>query len=140
MFSALQRYDLAPFRGPGRPARQPSQRLRPHYRDIGTIGGCTPRCATGVQLTFTRWKQSWGFGSSTSEAAAIYANLADLNLQRDMHMLSATRLTGGGSSTDVASYVCNARNHNRHPHSRTHGWATTWSPAWRSNTRQAPTR
>ena len=111
MFSALQRYDLAPFAGLGGPLDNRASACA-YYRDIGAVGGCTPEgVPTGAQLTFAQWKQSWGFGSSASEAAAIYANLADLNLQRDMHMLSATRpRPGGGNGTDVASYVCNAPN------------------------------
>ncbi len=84
-----------------------------YYRDLGVVGGCTAEgFPTGPQLTFAAWKQYWGFGSpSSNEASAKYANLADLNLQRDMHTLSRPGpRPGGGTGTDVASYVCNYPN------------------------------
>jgi hypothetical protein len=84
-----------------------------YYRDLGAVQGCTlDGHPTGAQLTFDVWKQYWGFGSPTSnEVTAKYANLADLNLQRDMHTLSRPGpRPGGGTGTDVASYVCNSPN------------------------------
>ena len=84
-----------------------------YYRDLGVIGGCTADGhPTGTQLTFSAWKQYWGFGSpSSNEVSATYANLADLNLQRDMHTLSRPGpRPNGGTGTDVASYVCNYPN------------------------------
>jgi hypothetical protein len=84
-----------------------------YYRDLGAVGGCTADgYPTGSQLTFSAWKAYWGFGSpSSNEASATYANLADLNLQRDMHTLSRPGpRPGGGTGTDVASYVCNYPN------------------------------
>ncbi len=84
-----------------------------YYRDIGAVGGCAEGgVPTGAQLTFAQWKSDWGFGTpGTNEVSATYANLADLNLQRDMHILSRPGpRAGGGTGTDVASYVCNYPN------------------------------
>jgi hypothetical protein len=111
-FSALTHYDLASAEGLGGP-QDNRQSACAYYRDLGAVQDCTPDGhPTGYQLTFADWKQYWGFGSpSSNEVTANYANLADLNLQRDMHTLSHPGpRPGGGTGTDVASYVCNSPN------------------------------
>ncbi len=111
-FPALTHYDLQPADGLGGPQDNRVSACA-YYRDLGVVGGCTvDGHPTGAQLTFSTWKQYWGFGSPLSnEVTAKYANLADLNLQRDMHSLSwVVPRPGGGTGTDVASYVCNSPN------------------------------
>lgn len=81
----------------------------------------------GGFLTFASWKQSVRL-SAGGTAAAVYANLADLNLQRDMHGTTYrgsrpnhngdTTISGGPCTpgvdcdvgTNVAYYVCNHPN------------------------------
>jgi hypothetical protein len=112
-YAALARYDLAPGDrfDMGGPLDNRFSACT-YYRDIGAVSGCkSDGTPIGKQLTFDVWKQIWGFGVSDKEVSAKYANLADLNLQRDMHTISAIGpRPGGGSGTDVASYVCNYPN------------------------------
>jgi hypothetical protein len=111
-FSALTNYDLQPVNGVGGPLDNRASACA-YYRDLGVVDGCTvDGQPTGNQLTFAEWKLYWGFGSPFSnEVSAKYANLADLNLQRDMHTLSWPVVRPDNTiGTDVASYVCNSPN------------------------------
>jgi hypothetical protein len=81
-----------------------------YYRNLGVVQTCDAGGVPGgAQLTFAAWKASWGFGSpGSNEVSAKYANLADLNLERDMHMLSRPGVRPNNQQgTDVATYVCN---------------------------------
>jgi len=93
-----------------------------YYRSINAVGECdsrgTPRRGRGLSatLTFAQWQRKWGFDSDPG-TTAIYANQADLKLQRDMHgkikeggfrPMDATSAEGtSAGGTDAAFFVCN---------------------------------
>lgn len=72
-----------------------------YYLALGVVAGCTPHGdLVGPKLTFKSWLHKWHFNTpGNHEAKALYQNLADLNLQRDMHALT--------NASGTASYVCN---------------------------------
>jgi hypothetical protein len=71
-----------------------------YYKAIGVVSDCASDGAMiGQLIDFDTWRAKWGFGNGVS---AVYANIADLNLQRDMHGVT----TSGGT----AFYVCNSPN------------------------------
>jgi hypothetical protein len=75
-----------------------------YYVAIGAVESCGPAGEMlGTQLDFVRWKAKWGFGS-TADFHATYANIRDLDLERDMHGIS--------NNDGTAYYVCN------YPHAR----------------------
>jgi hypothetical protein len=71
-----------------------------YYVAIGAVQGCGPGGEmVGTQLTFNGWKAKWGLDSPTTGFRAIYANIRDLDLERDMH--------GTTNANGTAYYVCN---------------------------------
>ena len=71
-----------------------------YYVAIGAVQGCGPGGElVGTQLTFNGWKAKWGLDSPTAGFRAIYANIRDLDLERDMH--------GTTNANGTAYYVCN---------------------------------
>jgi hypothetical protein len=71
-----------------------------YYAAIGAIEGCSAAGKMlGEQLTFAAWKAKWGFTSDSVGFRATYANIRDLDLERDMHGLT--------NEQGTAYYVCN---------------------------------
>ena len=73
-----------------------------YYLDLGFASACDGNDMT-TAITFDSWKDSWGFDKpkhASKRVRAVYANVVDLNLQRDMNMIHR-------GSRGVASYVCN---------------------------------
>jgi hypothetical protein len=73
-----------------------------YYLDLGFASACDGNDMTPA-ITFDSWKDSWGFDKpkhASKRVRAVYANVVDLNLQRDMNMIHR-------GSRGVASYVCN---------------------------------
>jgi hypothetical protein len=72
-----------------------------YYLAIDAVGGCTPEgLLVDRKIDFEGWLRKWGFDRpGNHEAKARYQNLADLNLQRDMHGLA--------NANGTAFYVCN---------------------------------
>jgi len=73
-----------------------------YYQAIGAVGGCGPNGELlGQAETFTQWKARWHFNArgAAGGVKAKYANLRDLNLERDMH--------GNTTPDGTAFYVCN---------------------------------
>ena len=71
-----------------------------YYVAIGAVQGCGPGGElVGTQLTFNGWKAKWGLDSPNAGFRAIYANIRDLDLERDMH--------GIANANGTAYYVCN---------------------------------
>ena len=71
-----------------------------YYVAIGAVQGCGPGGElVGTQLTFNGWKAKWGLDSPNAGFRAIYANIRDLDLERDMH--------GTTNANGTAYYVCN---------------------------------
>ena len=93
-----------------------------YYRAVSAVNTCdskgNPRDQFGNdtrRLNFSSWKAQWGFDSDPNELKVKYANLVDLNLQRDMHAVSKTFPTTGFLELigdGVAYYVCNHDNTN----------------------------
>jgi hypothetical protein len=72
-----------------------------YYKAIGAVSDCASNGAMiGQLIDFATWKAKWGF--SISNVRAVYANVVDLNLQRDMH--------GTTNSNGTAFFVCNSPN------------------------------
>ena len=71
-----------------------------YYVAIGAVQGCGPGGElVGTQLTFNGWKAKWGLDSPTAGFRVTYANIRDLDLERDMH--------GIANANGTAYYVCN---------------------------------
>jgi hypothetical protein len=71
-----------------------------YYFAIGAVQGCGPGGEmVGTQLTFDGWKAKWGFDAANTGFHALYANIRDLDLERDMH--------GTTNANGTAYYVCN---------------------------------
>jgi hypothetical protein len=71
-----------------------------YYRAIGAVQGCSPTGELlGSQLNFDSWKAKWGLTAETAGFHATYANIRDLDLERDMHGITTAQGT--------AYYVCN---------------------------------
>lgn len=70
-----------------------------YYLTIGTGGVCDEKGELKDGMDFKEWKNKWGLNDPTVGARAIYANKADLNLQRNMH--------GVSNANGTAYYVCN---------------------------------
>ena len=106
--------------------------IRAYLPPIGFDSVCDAngRPQFGGRLTFSSWRSSVGLGGN-GMASARYANLVDLNLQRDMHgatsrgerpnrngdvpwpgvdQPSCTTTRSCGLGTNVAYYVCNHPN------------------------------
>jgi hypothetical protein len=71
-----------------------------YYVAIGAVQACSPGGElVGTQLTFAAWKAKWGLDTPTAGFSAVYANIRDLDLERDMH--------GVTNANGTAYYVCN---------------------------------
>lgn len=71
-----------------------------YYRSIGAVEGCgSSGEMLGRQLSFDEWKTRWGLDSPGAGFRALYANIRDLDLERDMHGITGPNGT--------AFYVCN---------------------------------
>ena len=74
-----------------------------YYRDIGVVRSCaTDGSLVAPRIDFKRWKQKWGFREGGTQVRARYANVVDLDLQRDMN--------GTSTPDGVAFYVSNHAN------------------------------
>lgn len=68
-----------------------------YYEAIKAVSGCGAHGnLIKPKVNFANWKLKWGLNNGTR---AIYANKADLNLERDMHGIS--------NAQGTAFYVCN---------------------------------
>lgn len=89
--------DIAVFPGKNTDSRQGACQ---YYVAIGAAQGCGPGGElAGNQLTFDVWKAKWGLDSPTVGFRATYANIRDLDLERDMHGIT--------NANGTAYYVCN---------------------------------
>jgi hypothetical protein len=71
-----------------------------YYSAIGAVQGCSPTGdMLGPQLNFDSWRAKWGLTAETAGFRATYANIRDLDLERDMHGITTAQGT--------AYYVCN---------------------------------
>jgi hypothetical protein len=73
-----------------------------YYVDLGFAAACDGDRMTGG-IRFSEWKENWGFLANppggSNQVRAIYANVLDLNLERDMNAIH--------NSNGAAFYVCN---------------------------------
>ena len=89
--------DIAVFPGKNTDSRQGACQ---YYVAVGAAQGCGPSGElVGNQLTFDVWKAKWGLDSPTAGFRATYANIRDLDLERDMHGIT--------NANGTAYYVCN---------------------------------
>lgn len=96
-FSTKDRHSYLPHASLGADSKMGSCR---YYAAIGAATGCDDHGnLIGPLLDFTTWKKKWGLDNPAAGSKAIYANKADLNLQRNMHGISNAKGT--------AYYVCN---------------------------------
>ncbi len=96
-FSTKDRHNYLPHASLGADSKMGSCR---YYTALGAAAGCDDHGnLIGPLLTFAKWKKQWGLDNPAAGSKAIYANKADLNLQRNMHGIS--------NANGTAYYVCN---------------------------------
>jgi hypothetical protein len=96
-FSTRQRHSYLPSGSLGADSKIGSCR---YYAALGAVGGCDDHGnMLGKPLDFATWKANWGLNVAGADVRATFLNMADLNLQRDMHGIS--------NANGTAYYVCN---------------------------------